>query len=74
MSDRVLGWLRRLAWKPIALIAVLLCLPLVGGAAAYFEWWDKLTSSSAEGRIIVHSPSIYTRQRLVNDDLQYLTI
>src|SRR4051794_6196296 len=68
MWNWALGWIQGL-WKPVLVIVILLCLPLLGGAAVYFDWWGKLTSSSTEGRIIVHSPSVYTRQRLVNDRL-----
>jgi hypothetical protein len=51
------------------LIAGLLLLPVLGGAVVY--WFEMLTESSdaGDGRIIVNSPSVYTRQRLVNDRL-----
>jgi hypothetical protein len=53
------------------LVVGLLLLPILGGAAVYYDWWGTVTRSfgPGDGRIIVSSPSVYTRQRLVNDRL-----
>lgn len=53
------------------LVVCLLLLPILVVAAVYYDWWGAVTgrSGSGDGRIIVNSPSVYTRQRLVNDRL-----
>ena len=53
------------------LIAGMLLLPILGGVTVYYDWWGAITRGfyAADGRIIVNSPSVYTRQRLVNDRL-----